>query len=275
MPLQSLDAEYNFNRSYDSLPSVNLPLRITRLYDKENTDATTYTSLTAFTNKLDRVMVYPDFGTPPTGIPAATDFVDNFRYFIDFGDGTISSDLSATHFYKTPGEYTITIVAADSATNFFVGNQKPSVRAVDAIPDKIFLTHINETSGFAVNASTIMSPIHLTRWNSYQTWPSLSSTGYTINLTCSGNRSELYSREKYYNDIDVHLKKFAAFVKEDTDSNTFEVVSDIITNNTLIYGERNPLWPGAGLPFNLYGYEKEGTEFLGTSGEAQFYYYED
>lgn len=275
MPIQNLDAQYNFSRSYDSLPPVNLPLRVTRLYDKENVDATSYTSLTAFTNKLDKVMVYPDFGTPPAGIPAATDFVDNFRYFIDFGDGTVKSDLSAEHYYKAPGDYTITIVAADSGTNFFVGTQRPVVRAIDAIPDKIILTHVNETSGFAINSSSVMSPIHLTRWNSYQTWPSLSSTGYSINLTCSGNRSPLFSKDSYYRDINAHLKSFSAFVKRDESSNSYEVVSNVITDNTLVYGERNSLWPGSGLPYNLFGFPKDGTVFLGTSGDLEFFYYED
>ena len=120
-----------------------------------------------------------------------------------------------------------------------------------------------------------MSPIHLTRWNSYQTWPSLSSTGYTINLTCSGNRSPLFSSDSYYKDIDAHLKSFSAFVKRNESSNSYEVVSNVVTDNTLVYGERNPLWPGSGLPYNLYGYQKEGTIFLGTSGDLEFFYYED
>lgn len=279
MPIQTpFDPDYNFSRTYETLPRINLPLKITKEYQQENAASTTYglEPLTAYTNELDRITVSPDFGTPFAGTSLsdiiATDFIDNFRYFIDFGDGTIASDLSATHYYKYPGEYVISIVAADSATNFYIGAQQPAIKAVNAVPDKIFLTY---KDNYEVNSSSFGEPLYLTRWNSYQSYPSLSSIGYSINLTCSGNRSPLVSRDDYYNDIDAHFKQFSAFVKIDPTTRDYEVINDLTTTNTEVYGERNPLFPGAGLPYILYGYPKQGSIFLGTSGFAEFFYYED
>jgi PKD repeat protein len=57
---------------------------------------------------------------------SVTPIIDNYRYFIDFGDGTISDALTADHYYKYPGEYEITLVAVDSATNFYRSEQRPS-----------------------------------------------------------------------------------------------------------------------------------------------------
>lgn len=279
MPIQTTaEPEYNFSRSYNTLPRVNLPLKITKEYDIENVSSTTFglTPLTAYTNELDRIIVSPDFGTPFAGTEfadiVATDFIDNFRYFIDFGDGTVVSDLSATHHYTYPGEYVITIVAADSATNFYVGAQQPIIKAVNAIPDKLFLTY---TGNYEVNTSSFSEPLYLTRWNSYQSYPALSASGYTVNLNCSGNKSPLVSKDAYYNDVNAHFKQFAAFVKINETTGDYEVINEIVTTNTLVYAERNPLYPGAGLPFVFYGYPKQGTVLLGTSGNAEFFYYED
>ena len=122
MPISSTGlSPYNFNRTYEDLPPINLPLRIYNSYSSGSETILQVTS--AFSNSQDTLLFYPFFGdvstfTDYTGV-SATSFIDNYRYFIDFGDGTISNALTAEHYYKYPGEYQITLVAVDSATKFY------------------------------------------------------------------------------------------------------------------------------------------------------------
>lgn len=270
MPIPGIPP-YNFSRSYEELPPVNLPLRI---INKNLTESNTLLHVTsAFTNSQDALKFYPFFGdttgfTDYDGL-SATSFIDNFRYFIDFGDGTISSALTAEHYYKYPGEYTVTLVAVDSGTNFYRAEQQPIIKAYNFIPDELFLTYSEGNS--AIN-STFENPLIITRYNSYQSWPSVSAdNGYTINLNVSGNQSKFVNNDEYYSDSYIQLKKIAAFVQSKEDQEP--VVNNIIkTNNDPIYGTR---FVTSDIDYILWPTPVPGSIFLGTSGTAEFYYYED
>jgi hypothetical protein len=272
MPVTDIsDIIYNFDRSYADLPAVNLPLRILNPNYAESSTLLQVTS--AYTNEQDKLIFYPFFGdttifTDYIGL-SVTPIVDDYRYFIDFGDGTITSDLTAEHYYKYPGEYQVTLVAVDSATNFYKSEQQPTIKAYNAIPDKIFLAYKEGNS--ALN-STFENPIVITRYNSYQSWPSVSADGgYTINLSVSGNRSNFIKPVDYYSDSYVQLKKFAAFVQSDETGDTV-IVDSIKTNNDKIYGKR---FVTAVSDYVFFSEPVDGSIFLGTSGTSEFYYYED
>lgn len=272
MPITDINSIlYNFDRSYDDLPPVNLPLRILNPNYAESSTLLQVTS--AFTNEQDKLIFYPFFDDPSaftdyTGL-SATSLVDDYRYFIDFGDGTLTSDLTAEHYYKYPGEYQVTLVAVDSATNFYRSEQRPTIRAYNAIPDKVFLSYIDGTN--TLN-STLENPVHVTRYNSYQSWSSVSADGgYSINLSVSGNKSNFVTPTDYYSDNYIQLKKFAAFVQSEETGGPI-IVDNIKTNNVKIYGKR---FVTAVSDYVFFNEPVDGSIFLGTSGTSEFYYYED
>jgi len=276
MPIDSLpEPDYSFSQDYTTMRAVNLPIRYidpqfgtVKWGDQE--------AIKVYTNTQDTIQFFPDFfNTNPAGY-SATDFVDNYRYFFDFGDGTISSDLTASHFYTTPGTYKVTLVAVDSASNFYRSTSFATVCAVNVIPDSIFMSYKNgATTNQPANsalASKFQNPIFVTRFNSYQTFPSVSANGYTIRLSVSGNQSNIMKSKEYYSDSNAHLKKFAAFAQE-IDGN-LTIVDTVSTTTTKIYGTRQKV--SASLPdYFLSTQETVGSIFLGTSGTGEFFYYED
>lgn len=258
-----ISPEYNFNRSYDSLPDIVVPLTIKNSNFFEEDPQV----LSAFACPIDKLYIYPEF-TFSHGLCAST-IADDYRYFIDLGDGTISDELTAQHFYSRPGDYKLTLVAVDSASNFYKSVHQPVVRVVNAIEDSLYLTYKDTNSAYA---STFDSPITITRFNSYQTYSSVSAKGgYTINLSVSGNKSEFKTASSYNSNPNVHLETFSTFAS--ATPNGFEVVTSLQTSNTFIYARRNRLSPADGLEF--FSEPLDGTIFIGTSGTAEVYYYED
>ena len=284
MPITSpSEIFYNFDRSYDDLPPMNIPVRVVEPQRQEAYWAGV-SAIPAFSNSLFTLKIYPDFANVDVQGISATPIIDNYRYFIDLGDGTLTTDLTANHYYKYPGEYTVTLVVVDSATNFYQGLQKPVIKVNDVISDSLFLSYNTSSDDVDVNGtpldggkittqSTFQNPLRVTRFNSYQTFPSVSSTGYTVNLTVSGNRSELVSPSGYYSDTQAHLKKYAAFVQMQEDGQGL-VVDKIKTTSDKIYGELNVVSPGLA-PYFLHPRPVRNSVFVGTSGVGTFYYYED
>ncbi len=270
MPITSPESQiYNFDRDYSTLPPINLPVRVIDPSTRESKWGG-LSAIPGFANEQYVFRIFPDFsGTDLNGISAST-LADSYRYFIDLGDGTISTDLTASHYYKYPGEYKVTLVAVDSASNFYSVETRPIFNISNVIPDRLFLTYQEGSS--ALN-STLENPIILTRFNSYQSWPSVSADdGYTINLSVSGNRSKTLTNAEYYSDINAHLKLFNSFVQIEDNAGVL-ITESVKTGNEFIYGKLNTVTSDP--PYFLYNKPEAGTVFLGTSGSTSFYYYED
>ena len=269
MPLNTRNnTNYDFNRPYEDLPTVNLPVRVL------DRNTTAFLTTSAYSNSQDVLTVYPYFEDTTTTFPelnglSATPIIDNYRYFMDMGDGTIINDLTATHYYKYPGEYQITLVAVDSGTNFYMSNQRPVVKVYNVVPDMIFMTYLDDNT---VTSSTLHNPILITRFNSYQSWPAVSANGgYTLNLTVSGNESDFTSSDEYYSNVDAHLEKNSMFVQAVDGEAT--VVDSVMTTTDPIYGTR--VYSSSIFDYALHSTPVEGSIFLGTSGTSIVYYYED
>jgi len=270
MPITSpISQIYNFDRDYSTLPPINLPVRVIDPANRESKWAGV-SAIPGFANEQYEFRIFPDFfATDLNGI-SASQLVDSYRYFIDLGDGTISTDLTASHYYKYPGEYKVTLVAVDSASNFYTVTTRPTFNISNVIPDKLFLTYQEGSS--ALNSS-LENPIILTRFNSYQSWPSVSADGgYTVNLSVSGNRSRTTTNAAYYSDINAHLNLFSSFVQIEDDGGVL-ITETVKTGNVFLYGKLNTA--SADPPYFLYNQPVPGTVFLGTSGSTTFYYYED
>lgn len=254
---------YNFERSYDSLPEIIVPLTIKNSNFFEEDPQV----LSAFACPIDKLYIFPEFTYSQS--LCTSNIADDYRYFIDLGDGTISDDLTANHFYSRPGDYKLTLVAVDSASNFYKSTHQPVIRVINAVEDSLYLTYKETGSAYA---STFNSPIIITRFNSYQTYSSVSARGgYTINLSVSGNKSEFKTEKTYNSDPNVHLKTFSTFVS--STPNGFTVLTSLQTDNSFIYARRNRLSPSDGLEY--FSFPASGSIFIGTSGTAEVYYYED
>ena len=120
--------DYNFKPSYESLPTANVDIRVT---NKTNTP-----TLTAYAGELGKLTVVPVF-------LSASPEISNLNYKIDLGDGTVSKNLSATHYYNTPGEYKITLVVTTSSGDLRRGNLPKIIKVIDVIPDTIHLNYNN------------------------------------------------------------------------------------------------------------------------------------
>ena len=206
MPLNNpVSPKYNFDRSYDSLPEIVVPI----IVKNSNFFANDAPVLSAYANPIDKLLIYPEFSSTGFNGLTATSIADDYRYFLDLGDGTISDDLTAQHFYSNPGDYRLTLVAVDSASNFYKSVHQPVIRVTNAVEDAIFLTSTNPLS---TSMSSFDTPIVIHRFNSYHTWKSVSANGgYTINLSVSGNRSPFLTEESYAADQNAHLKTFSTF----------------------------------------------------------------
>lgn len=258
-----VSTSYNFQRSYDSLPEIVVPITI----KNSNFFAEDSQVLSAFACPIDKLYIFPEF-TNTQDLSTST-IADDYRYFLDLGDGTISDALTAEHFYSSPGDYKLTLVAVDSASNFYKSVHQPVIRVTNAIEDSLYLTY--KQSNYA-HASTFENPITITRFNSYQTYRSVSANGgYTINLAVSGNKSKFKTDKEYNSDPNIHFDTFSTFASATPDG--FKVITSLQTTNTFIYARRNRLSPSDGLEF--FSTPFPGTIFIGTSGTAEVYYYED
>ena len=255
MPINSpSEIVYNFDRSYDELPPMNVPVRVV----EPRADHVYWggvSAIPAFSNELYKLKIHPDFSvTDPQGIAATT--------------------------------IVLTLVVVVSATNFYIGLQQPIIIVNDVISDSIFLTFdtssddvvvdgVDVDGGKLTTQSTFQNPIRVTRFNSYQTYSTLSATGYSINLTVSGNRSELVSPSGYYTDTEAHLKRYAAFVQMQQDGQGL-VTDRIKTSSDKIYGRLNVVGDFETTPaYFIDPIKRSDNIFIGTSGVGTFYYYED
>ena len=211
--------------------------------------------------------------TPFTFIPVfddgeSTDYSKQ-KIFWDFGDGTTSNSVTATHNYKVPGWYNVKCYVlgreGKSFTNSFVQN----LLVYDYISDTIVL------SGFdgKTEAGTPQNPYKVYRFNSWQSYNTLSAEGYTIRLHVSGNNSSMLNVDGYYKDKWGHLKPSARFETLVYNSILGKderlPVNTLQTSNYEIYVRNN------NNKLELCNKDDKGACFAGTSGEKMFYFIDD
>jgi hypothetical protein len=140
----------------------------------------------------------------------------------------------------------------------------------DFISDTLVLSGYNNKT----ESGTLQNPFTVFRFNSWQSYPVLSSYGYTINLNVSGNNAPFLDISKYEKDKWGHLKpssRFETFVlNQTTEKQERTPVNSLKTDdnyelyvklfkNELIFCNKNDI----------------GSCFAGTSGKKLFYYIDD
>lgn len=247
------DIKYNFDKGYDNIPFINVPLKTFNFSLVEATTA--YADFTP-------ILAVPDFFN-------AEDSVSDNNYFFDFGDGTRSTDLTASHTYKYPGRYRLTLVVADSGNNIFKSSDEKIIEVSNVIPDNIFLNYSLSSDVEQFFSTLSVNPINLTRYNSVSMSELLSSNNFKVDLSVEGNRLPLVTEDQYNNDKNFHLKGNSFFAN--SRGNDFKVIDGVETNSVNIFAgiSGNEIIIESGEPDDI------ASTFVGTSGFGTFYYYED
>lgn len=198
-----------------------------------------------------------------------TTLFSNKRLLWDFGDGTISRSITATHHYALPGEYTVSLYLYDGNNEAYFDAFTQKLTIYNFVSDAIILS----ASDLNFETSSLENKFNILRFNSWQTYNALSATGYTIALAASGNNAPFITQQQYEQDKYAHLKKYSQFYEYAYNENIKAydyVAKDIIsTSNVELYAKV----AANGLVF--CNANDDGATFVGTSGAAVAVYKDD
>jgi len=162
--------------------------------------------------------------------------ISNKKVAWDFGDGTYSTDLTATHQYKWPGNYTPVLTIYDRFGNAFDSSYQPTISIYNFIYDQLQFEDYRKFI-YDVPGSKIDDPLVINRHSSWQSYNALSATGYTVNLYASGAAGDYLNVENFFEDKWSHLRALSRFVEKrniGTESEYFPV-NKLVTTNQEIY----------------------------------------
>jgi len=194
------------------------------------------------------------------------------RILWDFGDGTTSTSLCASHSYLFPGDYTVSLYVYKGEGQAVTSTYRSTVTVKNFITDTIALS---SKSSYIQEAGTVGSEdgLAVIRYNSWQSYNALSGKNYTINLFASGGNDKFFDIENYNSNKYSHLELSHKFYKKEQNevSNTFNYtpIDSIQTDNTLLYAKVS----GSNLVLCSPG--DEGSSFVGTNGSAVVYFASD
>lgn len=225
-------------------------------------------TLSSYTLENTPLVFIPNLTT--SALLTATDAISNKYVQWNFGDGTFSNDLTATHRYKWPGIYKPVLTVYNRQGVPYDSSYQPLIEIKDFVPDALIF---RDSDKFFLNtlAGKLTEPIDLYRYNSWQSYPALSSEGYTINLYASGALGEYLDLDRYTNDKWGHLRKTSRFYikKEYNGNEEYTVVDSLCTNSVEIYTVVD------GGVLTICSRETPNSVFAGTSGQKSIYYADD
>lgn len=190
----------------------------------------------------------------------------NKRVLWDFGDGTTSTEISASHAYELPGEYLISMSLYDAQGESYYNAYTKMIKIFNYIEDAIVLS--------AYNLNFIASDIENNIFDVYKFNSRQNSTPYhTIKLHVSGNNAEFISAQDYNVKKYIHLDKTSQFYQQIFNNNlqSFEYTAtdSISTEDVKLFAR---LSGSLIVPCNSV---EEGSFFVGTSGVARCAYRDD
>jgi hypothetical protein len=211
--------------------------------------------------------------TPFTFIPVFDDglSVDYSKQNIlwDFGDGEKTTEISPTHHFKVPGWYNVKCYVLGKGGEGYVDSFSQNILVRDFISDTIVISGSNGKT----ESGTLQNPFEIFRFNSWQTYEALSSDGYSIHLSVSGNIAPFLDAEAYKKDKWGHLKATSRFetllYNPITEKEERLPINKIRTSNVELYVRYidNKL--------TFCNKEDVGSCFAGTSGRKVFYFIDD
>lgn len=234
-------------------------------------------TLSGFTNALTEFSFYADTSNN------VYDYISSDKFLWDLGDGTVVKHVSASHVYKYPGIYNVTLVAYDSGGNEYLSTEVKQISVNDFFPDRLTLDtdDIASVRNIPVGVTNSkLNPINVIRNSSLQSYAQLSGTGFSLNLYASG--SESLPRDNATLGKWSHLDQTWSFYTNTTADNgtvLFNPVKSVKTTNEEIYYEAGskfgqPFYRR--VPLSAVGTAGNSTAVLvGTSGTCEFLYADD
>jgi len=155
----------------------------------------------------------------------------------DFGDGTTSNSITATHSYSLPGLYSITLIAYDQQGQPVINTYNPQITAYDFINDKL---NVDDSTPYQTYVNIKAGQYHgliLYRQNSWRSVPSINGDDFTVTMYASGSLDPLIDIDTYYSSQWSHLVQNSKFLDRRVAGYSYEYipVSAIATSSTSIY----------------------------------------
>lgn len=196
--------------------------------------------------------------------------LSNKRIKWDFGDDTFSTDLTATHTYRWPGEYKVKLTVFDKYGTALQSEYSPTILINNFIADDIEWGDYGKFV-YDVPASKIGDPLTIYTRNSWQSYNALSATGITINLYASGAAGDYISENNFYKDKWSHLRLLSRFYELQDIGNTkqYAIVDSITANTTEIYAFID------NHDIKVCSKETKGSVLVGVTGRNDIYYVDD
>ena len=210
--------------------------------------------------------------SPFTFIPVLDDAVDanisNTNIYWDFGDGTISRDVTATHHYTIPGIYNVSCFFLTNSGRGFESTFRQSISVKDFYSDSLILSASTDKINTASHIDTTFLLSRINSWQSYSP-----SNDYSIMLYVSGEGAPLLDVNKYGSDKFAHLKPSSRFLAYKLNNATGE--NELIPVNSITTSS-SPLYACvSGSDIVACESTMSGAAFAGTSGQQIFYFTDD
>lgn len=189
----------------------------------------------------------------------------------DFGDGTYSTAPSATHTFGWPGVYPVRLTLYDVDGTIYPSTYTVSITAQNLLQDQIITFPQHKVVNIA--AARVSIPLSATRINSWQSYASVSATGYTFNLYASGSLSHKLNIKTLETNKWAHIDRTWRFVEQVVANDgtiQYLPIDNVTTSNEEIFYKADV----NGNPVRCLSTES-GSVFVGTSGGAQFFYVDD
>ena len=230
-----------------------------------------------YTNKLSEFTFFLENPQAVTNLPLK---ISKSNLLWDFGDGTISKTLTAKHVYNYPGEYTVSLVAYNSAGDPFLSTFTQQISVTNFIDDKLSLLSGGPFNIPAGTVGTDNNTIVVQRTNSLQSAPSVEQTGgYTLNLYASGSSSNKLDVENFKNNKWSHIDQTWSFYRQEYNNdgtiNNIPIDNIKTTNNENLYYKIKPSIDLDSSTIIKALSTDINSVFVGTSGSANFFYADD
>lgn len=210
----------------------------------------------------------PNFTSSPLLTSART--ISNKILKWDFGDGTYSTDLTATHQYVWPGQYNVVLTVFNQDGLPIESTYRPVIQAINFIPDTIEWGNYGKFV-YDVPAGKLGDPLTIVTRNSWQSYNALSASGITIQLYASGAAGSYIDEANFYNDKWSHLRLLSRFYEKQNLNNVEQlvIVDSITANATEIYARIKDR------KIQICDVNDEGSFFVGTTATNSIYYVDD
>jgi len=225
-------------------------------------------TLSAYTLDITPIKFIPDFTTCP--LLSGEVVISNKKIEWNFGDGTYSDTLTASHVYKWPGVYKPKLTIFDNNGNAYDSSYNPTIIIQDFVCDNLQFKDFKRYI-YDVPASRIIEPLTIQYQSSWQTYQALSGI-YTINLYASGAAGDFIDYNAYINDKWSHLRSLSRFyqLQHIGDYDEYIIVDKLNIEGTKIYAKIND-----NNQIERCAEVDTGAYFAGTTGSGNFYYVDD